>query len=88
MYDIINIFVFNREIHNFIPLFLKDEIVELEAKLAMLKEKEAKFTEVIQLEETKIKSVQMTFSTQQSRLDKQQHEIEAREKSLEEELVS
>ena len=44
MYDIINIFVFNREIHNFIPLFLKDEIAELEAKLAMLKEKEAKFT--------------------------------------------
>lgn len=67
---------------------LQDEIVELEAKLAMLKEKEAKFTEVIQLEENKIKSVQMTFSTQQSRLDKQQHEIEAREKSLEEELDS
>ena len=60
----------------------------MEAKLAKLKEKEEKFTEAIKQEESKIESVKMTFSPQQNALDKQQQEIEAREKSLKEEFVS
>ena len=60
----------------------------MEAKLAKLKEKEEKFTEAIKKEESKIESVKMTFSPQQNALDKQQQEIEAREKSLQEEFVS
>ena len=46
------------------------------------------FTESIKQEETKIESVKMEFSPQQNALDKQQQEIEAREKSLQKEFVS
>ena len=68
--------------------FLKEEISALEAKLAKLKEKEQGFTEAIKEEESKIESVKMTFSPQQNALGEQQQEIEAREKSLQEEFVS
>lgn len=68
--------------------FLKDEIAALEERLVKLRKKEADLTEAIQKEENKIESVQNTFSPQQSRLDKQKREIEARERALQEEFVS
>ena len=66
----------------------KAEISALEAKLAKLKEKESEFTAAIKQEENNIESVKMEFTPQQNALDKQQQEIEAREKSLQEEFVS
>jgi len=69
-------------------LYFKEEIAALEAKLSRLKEKEMELTESIKQEENKIESVKMTFSSEQNALDKQQQEIEAREKSLQEEFVS
>ena len=60
----------------------------MEAKLARLKEEEIELTESVKQEENKIESVKMTFSSEQNALDKQQQEIEAREKSLQEEFVS
>ena len=68
--------------------FLKDEISGLEERLAKLRETEADLTEAIQKEENKMESVQNRFIPQQRRLDKQKHEIEAREKALQEEFVS
>ncbi|KAJ7373042.1 hypothetical protein OS493_014186 [Desmophyllum pertusum] len=65
---------------------LQGEISALEAKLAKLKAKEADFTDTIQEEENKIESVKMEFNPQQKALDKQQQEIERREKSLKEEF--
>ena len=60
----------------------------MEAKLAMLREEEAEFTNAIKEEENKIESVKTEFSPQQEALDKQQQEIERREESLQEEFVS
>ena len=67
---------------------MKEEILALEAKLAKLKEKEEEFAESVKEEEEKIESVKRAFGPQQSALDKQQQEVEAREKSLQEECVS
>lgn len=64
---------------------LQEDILALEAKLAKLKEKEEEFAESIKKEEEKIESIKRAFSPQQNALDKQQQEIEAREKSLQEE---
>ena len=67
---------------------MQGEISALEAKLAKLKEEEADFTNAIKEEEKKSESVKLEFSPQQEALDKQQQEIERREKSLQEEFVS
>lgn len=67
---------------------MQGEISALETKLAKLKEEEAQFTNAIKEEENKIESVKTEFSPQQEALDKQQQEIERREKLLQEEFVS
>jgi len=67
---------------------LQGEISALEAKLAKLREEETEFTNAIKEEENKIESVKTEFRPQQEALDKQQQEIERREKSLQEEFVS
>ncbi len=69
-------------------LYLQGEISALEAKLAKLKSKEAEFTNAIKEEENNIESVKTEFSPRHEALDKQQQEIERREKSLQEEFVS
>lgn len=85
--DIVKILFVNCHIQRLFP-FLKEDILALEAKLAKLKEKEEEFAESIKKEEEKIESVKRAFSPQQNALDKQQQEIETREKSLQEECVS
>ena len=67
---------------------MQGEISALEAKLAKLRGEEAGLTNAVKEEENKIESVKIEFSPQQEALDKQQQEIEKREKSLQEEFVS
>ena len=67
---------------------MQGEISALEAKLAKLRGEEAGLTNAVKEEENKIESVKIEFSPQQEALNKQQQEIEKREKSLQEEFVS
>ena len=69
-------------------MYLQGEISALEEKLAKLRGEEAGLTNAIKEEENKIESVKTEFSPQQEALNKQQQEIEKREKSLKEEFVS
>ena len=60
----------------------------MEAKLAKLRTKESELTAFIKEQDNEIDSVKLEFSPQQQALDKQQQEIERRERSLQEEFVS
>ena len=53
-----------------------------------MRTKELELTAFIKEQENEIDSVKLEFSPQQQALDKQQQEIERRERSLQEEFVS
>ena len=56
--------------------------------MAKLRTKESELTAFIKEQDNEIDSVKLEFSPQQQALDKQQQEIERRERSLQEEFVS
>ena len=53
-----------------------------------MRTKESELTAFIKEQDNEIDSVKLEFSSQQQALDKQQQEIERRERSLQEEFVS
>ena len=53
-----------------------------------MRTKESELTAFIKEQDNEIDSVKLEFSPQQQALDKQQQEIERRERSLQEEFVS